>query len=170
MQPVTVTSCCEEKLRASAPWIPLSRGRRCFVLILHTWRFLPGQLFDKRAVKYFCADTPGSRFAATPVPSARYSSTPSAPPRSRFARTPGIHHQTSSSTPPRTAYRPVRARSRSPHLAGPTSSLSQPSWPSFSNVSIFLSKISAASGNASTARSMLCSRSKCKIGYGERLL
>ena len=43
-------------------------------------------------------------------------------------------------------------------------SLSQPSWPSFSMVSIFFSKISAASGNASTARSIEASRSRCKVG------
>jgi len=43
-------------------------------------------------------------------------------------------------------------------------SLSQPSWPSFSMVSIFFSKISAASGKASTARSIDASRSRCKVG------
>lgn len=43
-------------------------------------------------------------------------------------------------------------------------SLSQPSWPSFSMVSIFFSKISAASGNAATALSIDASRSKCKVG------
>ena len=121
-------------------------------------------------VKYSGADNPGSGFSATPVPSPAHSSTPNGPPRSRCARSRGTHHQRSLSTPPRTAYRPFRARSRAPHLAGPTSSLSQPSWPSFCNVSIFLSKISSASGNASTARLMLSSRSKCRIGYGERLL
>ena len=32
------------------------------------------------------------------------------------------------------------------------------------------SKIASASGNASTARSMLASRSRCSVGYGARLV
>src|SRR3954469_24330791 len=49
-------------------------------------------------------------------------------------------------------------------------SLSQPSWPRVRKVSMFFSKMSEASGKASTARSTLSSRSRCKVGYGERLV
>ena len=52
----------------------------------------------------------------------------------------------------------------------PLHSARQPSAPSALSVAMFLSPISCTFGNVSTARVTLASRSKCSVGYGERLV
>ena len=54
-----------------------------------------------------------------------------------------------------------RRRTREPHSF---SSASQPSRPSFRKVSTLRSTITSGSGNASTARDTLSSRSRCSVG------
>jgi hypothetical protein len=116
--------------------------------------------------RYCGAGNPAPKCAPTRPPWPRASSTPNAPLRPPSARIPGKFHRTSSNRRQHTAYLAVLAMacSLAPHLAGPTSSLSQPSCPSASSVAMFFSKMSDASGNASTAFSILSSRSKCRVG------